>query len=79
VAKKGNISPKTAKRRKMKVKAKINKLSNFNAMNIPCSSLEFSELRDGKEINLNDKVADKMLAMGLIEKTKKNKTNKEKK
>lgn len=63
----------------MKVKAKINKLSNFNAMNIPCSSLEFSELRDGKEINLNDKVADKMLAMGLIEKTKKNKTNKEKK
>mgnify|MGYP003132528931 FL=1 len=63
----------------MKVKAKVKKLSNFNAMNIPCSSLEFSELRDGKEINLNDKVADKMLAMGLIEKTKKNKTNKEKK
>ena len=42
----------------MKVKARVGKLSNFNAMNIPCSSLEFSELRDGKEITLNDKVAD---------------------
>ena len=62
----------------MKVKARVGKLSNFNAMNIPCSSLEFSELRDGKEITLNDKVADKMLAMGLIEKIKKNKTKKEK-
>ena len=62
----------------MKVKARAGKLSNFNAMNIPCSSSEFSELRDGKEITLNDKVADKMLAMGLIEKIKKNKTKKEK-
>ena len=23
------------------------KFSNFNAMNVPCSGLEFSELRDG--------------------------------
>ena len=62
----------------MKVKAKVEKLSNFNAMNVPCSSVEFSQLRDGKEINLKEEVATKMLAMGLIEKIKKNKTKKEK-
>ena len=59
----------------MKLKARSNKLSNFNAMNVPCSSVEFSQLRDGKEINLKDEVANKMLAMGIVEKvnTKKSK------
>ena len=52
----------------MKIKGKVNKLSNFNAMNVPCSSVEFSQLRDGKEINLKEEVANKMLAMGLVEK-----------
>tara|TARA_Y100001938_G_C7855333_1_gene312860 strand:- start:374 stop:565 length:192 start_codon:yes stop_codon:yes gene_type:complete len=52
----------------MKVKAKVEKLSNFNAMNVPCSSLELSKLKDGKEINLKQEVADKMLAMGLVSK-----------
>ena len=52
----------------MKVKARVEKLSNFNAMNVPCSSVEFSQLRDGKEINLKEEVANKMLAMGLVEK-----------
>tara|TARA_R100000781_G_C4018779_1_gene106332 strand:- start:321 stop:512 length:192 start_codon:yes stop_codon:yes gene_type:complete len=52
----------------MKVKAKVEKLSNFNAMNVPCSSLELSKLRDGKEINLKEEVAAKMLAMGLVSK-----------
>ena len=51
----------------MKIKGKVNKLSNFNAMNVPCSSVEFSQLRDGKEINLKEEVANKMLAMGLVE------------
>ena len=53
----------------MKVKAKVEKLSNFNAMNVPCSSLELSKLKDGKEINLKQEVAEKMLAMGLISKS----------
>ena len=52
----------------MKVKGKVEKLSNFNAMNVPCSSLELSKLKDGKEINLEQEVAQKMLAMGLVSK-----------
>ena len=52
----------------MKVKAREKKLSNFNAMNVPCSTVEFSELRDGKEIVLKEEVANKMLAMGIVEK-----------
>ena len=54
----------------MKVKARVEKLSNFNAMNVPCSSIEFSKLRDGEEINLKEDVANKMLAMGLLKKVK---------
>ena len=53
----------------MKVKAIEGKLNNFNAMNVPCSGLHFGELRDGKSIDVDDEVADKMLAMGIVEKT----------
>ena len=53
----------------MKIKAKLNKISNFNAMNVPCSGLEFTQLKDGKSIEVDDEVADKMLAMGIVEKT----------
>ena len=52
----------------MKIKGRVKKLVNFNAMNVPCSSLEFSQLRDGKEIDLNEKIANKMLAMGIVKK-----------
>ena len=51
----------------MKVKGRVNKLRNLNVMNVPCSSVEFSKLRDGKEIDLKEEVADRMLAMGIIE------------
>ena len=60
----------------MKLKARANKLNNFNAMNVPCSSVEFSELRDGKEISLEEDIANKMLAMGIVEKTKNKKAKK---
>ena len=60
----------------MKVKAREGKLNNFNAMNVPCSSVEFSELRDGKEISLEEDIANKMLAMGIVEKTKNKKAKK---
>ena len=60
----------------MKLKARANKLNNFNAMNVPCSSVEFSQLRDGKEINLKEDVAAKMLAMGLVNKTNTKKAKK---
>ena len=66
----------------MKIKAKIEKFSNFNSMNVPCSCKEFGDLRDGKELDIKDEVANRMLAMGIVEKVKdkKNKqTKKEKK
>ena len=52
----------------MKIKAKLDKIGNFNAMNVPCSNLEFGQLRDGASIEVKDEVADKMLAMGIVEK-----------
>ena len=52
----------------MKIKAKLDKIRNFNAMNVPCSNLEFGQLRDGASIEVKDEVADKMLAMGIVEK-----------
>ena len=60
----------------MKIKVREGKLNNFNAMNVPCSSKEFSQLRDGKEINLKDEIANKMLAMGVVEKIKNKKAKK---
>ena len=60
----------------MKVKGRVNKLRNLNVMNVPCSSVEFSKLRDGKEIDLKEEVADRMLAMGIIEKVKSKKAKK---
>ena len=53
----------------MKIKAKLDKIGNFNAMNVPCSGLHFGELRDGKSVEVDDEIADKMLAMGIVEKT----------
>tara|TARA_B100001939_G_C16846558_1_gene575469 strand:+ start:488 stop:679 length:192 start_codon:yes stop_codon:yes gene_type:complete len=61
----------------MKIKAKVDKIRNFNAMNVPCSSKQFSDLRDGKSVEVSENVADKMLAMGLVEKENKTKTKKE--
>ena len=40
-------------------------------MNVPCSNLEFGNLRDGKEVEVKDEVANKMLAMGIVEKVNK--------
>ena len=60
----------------MKVKGRVNKLRNLNVMSVPCSSMEFSKLRDGKEIDLKEEVADRMLAMGIIEKVKSKKAKK---
>ena len=60
----------------MKIKAKLNKIGNFNAMNVPCSGLHFGELRDGKSVEVDDEVADKMLAMGLVEEVKTKKAKK---
>ena len=60
----------------MKIKAKLNKFVNFNSMNVPCSTKEFGDLRDGKELEVKEDVANKMLAMGIVEKVKDKKINK---
>ena len=60
----------------MKIKAKIEKFSNFNSMNVPCSCKEFGDLRDGKELDIKDEVANRMLAMGIVEKVKTKKSKK---
>ena len=60
----------------MKIKAKISKIGNFNAMNVPCSNLEFGQLRDGASIEVKDEVADKMLAMGIVDKVNNKKAKK---
>jgi antitoxin component of MazEF toxin-antitoxin module len=55
----------------MKIKAKLDKIGNFNAMNVPCSNLEFGQLRDGASVEVDDEVANKMLAMGIVDKVNK--------
>ena len=62
----------------MKIKAKLEKIANFNSNNVPCSNLEFGQLRDGNEVEVDDEVANKMLAMRIVEKVNK-KTKKAKK
>ena len=63
----------------MKIKAKINKIGNFNAMNVPCSGLEFSQLKRGKSVDVDNEVGDKMMSMGIVEKVNTKKTKKENK
>ena len=60
----------------MKIKAKLNKFGNFNAMNVPCSNSEFGNLRDGKEVEVKDEVADKMLAIGIAQQVNQKKSKK---
>ena len=45
-------------------------------MNVPCSNLEFGQLRDGASIEVKDEVADKMLAMGIVDKVNNKKAKK---
>ena len=60
----------------MKVKGKIEKLQVLNANNVPCTNKEFGQLIDGRELALPKEVAEMMSAMGLVEITENNKTNK---
>ena len=65
----------------MKVKPFTDKLKKFNAVGMPCTSKEFNDLQDGKEIALPRETAELMQSMGLVQMIKNNKknTNKEKK
>tara|TARA_R100000406_G_C3035662_1_gene104501 strand:- start:341 stop:538 length:198 start_codon:yes stop_codon:yes gene_type:complete len=65
----------------MKVKPYKEKLRKFSAVGMPCTSKEFDDLKDGKEISLPIEAAELMQSMGLVQMIKNNKknTNKEKK
>ena len=65
----------------MKVKPFKDKLQKFNAVGMPCTSKEFNDLKDGKEIALTKETAELMKSMGLVQivedkKSKKSKENK---
>ena len=64
----------------MKVKPFKDKLKKFNAVGMPCTSKEFNDLKDGKEIALTEKTAELMKSMGLVQivEDKKSKKSKEK-
>jgi hypothetical protein len=65
----------------MKVKPFKDKLQKFNAVGMPCTSKEFNDLKDGKEIALTKETAELMKSMGLVQivEDKKSKKSKEKK
>ena len=65
----------------MKVKPYKEKLRKFSAVGMPCTSKEFDDLKDGKEISLPIEAAELMQSMGFVQMIKNNKknTNKEKK
>ena len=60
----------------MKVKPLINKLKKFNAIGMPCTSKEFNDLQDGKEIALPKATAELMQSMGLVQMIENKKSNK---
>ena len=51
----------------MKVKPFTDKLKKFNVVGMPCTSKEFNDLQDGKEIALPRETAELMQSMGLVE------------
>ena len=51
----------------MKVKPFTDKLKKFNAVGMPCTSKEFNDLKDGKEIALTKETAELMKSMGLVQ------------
>ena len=60
----------------MKVKPFKDKLKKFSAVGMPCTSKEFDDMKEGKEIALPIKAAELMQSMGLVELIHKNKKTK---
>ena len=62
----------------MKVKPFTDKIKKFNAVGMPCTSKEFNDLKDGKEIALPRETAELMQSMGLVQTIENKKKTKEK-
>ena len=59
----------------MKVKPYTDKIKKFSAVGMPCTSKEFNDLKDGKEIALPKETAELMQSMGLVQMTENKKKN----
>ena len=63
----------------MKVKPLKDKIRKFSAVGMPCTSKEFDDLKEGKEIALPKEAAEEMQSMGLVELIENKKTTKKEK
>lgn len=63
----------------MKVTPLTDKINKFSAIGMPCTSKEFNDLQDGKEIALPKDIAEEMSAMGLVKIIENNKAKRKEK
>ena len=62
----------------MKIKSN-EKINKFSSADLPCSSLQFSKLVDGQEVEVGNEAAKQLISMGLASEVKSKKISKEKK
>ena len=62
----------------MKIKAKLDKFNRLQAQTIPCSIKERKSLKRGQIVDVKDTVAEGLLSLNIVEKTKTKKTKGEK-
>tara|TARA_R110002020_G_scaffold379145_1_gene590166 strand:- start:1322 stop:1513 length:192 start_codon:yes stop_codon:yes gene_type:complete len=61
----------------MKVQARLNKIHRVNPNGVLCDKGSLDKLREGEAVDIPEKAASELLAMGFVEKAKTKKTNKE--
>jgi len=54
----------------MKIKGKPNKIYRVNSNSVLCSKAQFSKLKEGETVNVDDDAAKQLLSMGVVEKGK---------
>ena len=63
----------------MIIKARLDKISKFNSVNIGCDFETFNSLRDGKTVDVKDEdVANKLISSGICIKAEESKKSKSK-
>ncbi len=62
----------------MKIKPN-NKIKKFSSAGMPCSSVTFGKLQDGKEVSVPDEIGQGLIQMGLASKIKTKKVSKKEK
>jgi len=54
----------------MKIKGKSNKIYRVNPNSVLCSPLQFSKLKEGETVDVDEDAAKQLLNMGVVEKGK---------